>query len=251
MELVSFIKEMKARSKQGLLAVAADGEAVTQIHRFSIGQAEITTVVSRAVEKAAITHMTLENVRNPETGETHDATVYQMEIFPKNPHCPMGHFNTEWTTINGENRYHMNLDLFPAVADSADVEGVRQAMDLVADQYGRDPDALREGLGLQYHMPHWDGPLAAQSGFQMKGLAEDELPLFIAAYRTFWDAYLGLLEQRKDTPYTGEEETLKLKRNGRWLEYVTIKDRAVKAAQAIGVPPEAIVALCYPPSAVF
>ncbi len=251
MDIDAFVEEMKARTKASLLALEGAGEAVTENHRFEIGRAEITTIVSKAVEKAAITHLVLENVPNPVTGETHDATVFQLEVFPQNPHCPMGHFNTEWTTMNGEIRYHMNLDLFPAVIENADLETVREAMNQVADQSGRDAAALREGLRLQYLMPHWEGSLAAQSGLQLKGLGEDELPLFIAAYGTFWEAYTSLFEKRKDTPYTDEEETLKLQRNGRWLEYVTLKDRAVKAAQAIGVPAEAIVALCYPPSAVF
>jgi coproporphyrinogen III oxidase len=173
-----------------------------------------------------------------------------MEIFPENPYCPMGHFNTEWT-MGGAGPYHMNLDLFPAVKVPEDLGTVKGIMDEVADRFGRDKDKIREVLAVQYNMAHWSFPLAAKAGCQLKELKENELDLFITAYRTFFDAYLDILRKRKDTRFNEGETRLKLERNGKWLEYITLKDRAVKMAQAIGVPVEVIISLSYPPSAVF
>jgi hypothetical protein len=51
--------------------------------------------------------------------------------------------------------------------------------------------------------------------------------------------------------FTEEEVKLKHERNGKWLEYLTFKDRAVKMAQAYSVPAELLIGLGFPPSAAF
>ena len=251
MELAAFIEEMKNRAERALLALSGDGRSTAQSFQFGVGRAEITTIRTSAVEKASISHMALEGVPDPVTGNRFDTTVYQMEIFPTNPHCPMGHFNVESTVIGAEATYHMNLDIFPATEHEADAAKLRGVMDAVADRFGLDRTAAREGLGLQYRMPHWPKPLAAMAGFQLKAQREGRRALLYEAYRAFFDAYADTLERRKNEPYTAEEDRARLERNGRWLEYIALKDRAVKAALAIGIPSEVIIALSFPPSAVF
>jgi len=250
MEIMDFVKEMKQRSIRELLEVSGGGKCVEKTHEFKIGRAECISIRGGTIEKAAITHLILEGVKAPGTEEEINAMVYQMEIFPENPYCPMGHFNTEWT-MGGAGPYHMNLDLFPAVKVPEDLGTVKGTMDEVADRFGRDKDKIREVLAVQYNMAHWSFPLAAKAGCQLKELKENELDLFTTAYRTFFDAYLDILRKHKDTRFSEEETKLKLERNGKWLEYITLKDRAVKMALAIGVPVEVIISLSYPPSAVF
>jgi len=38
---------------------------------------------------------------------------------------------------------------------------------------------------------------------------------------------------------------------GKWLEYLSLKDKAVVAAMNLGIPPDVIISLGYPPSCVF
>ena len=42
-----------------------------------------------------------------------------------------------------------------------------------------------------------------------------------------------------------------MRRNGKWLEYLTMKDIAVKMGLGVGIPADVIVNLSFPPSAVF
>ena len=100
-------------------------------------------------------------------------------------------------------------------------------------------------------MPHWDKPLAAMVGCKLMHLHEDKLDLFIDAYRTFFDAYTAILQKRKDSPATDAGMHLKMRRNGKWLEYLTMKDVAVKMGLGVGIPADVIVNLSFPPSAVF
>jgi coproporphyrinogen III oxidase len=250
MKILDFAKEMKERAKKELLEISGGGKCTEETCEFPIGNAEIITIRGGAIEKAAITHLTLKDVPIPGMDKKTDATVYQMEIFPENPYCPMGHFNTEWTTGDSFT-YHMNLDLFPAVKLEEDLAAVRGVMDGVADTFGRDRDKMREGLDVHYNMEHWESPLATKVGCKLLDLKEEEVDLFLSAYHTFFDAYLEILRKRKDTKFSAEDTNLKLERNGKWLEYIAFKDRAIKMAQATGIPTEVLLNLSFPPSAVF
>lgn len=250
MKIDVFVNEMKEKTSGVLLDVSGGGERSEKRYRFQAGNAHIITIRGGAIEKAAITHLVLTGVKPPGAEKSSDGVVYQMEVFPANPFSPMGHFNLQWTA--GEsNSYSMNLDLFPAVKVKEDLAAMRSVMDDVADAFGRDRDEMRKGLDEHYNLTYWESPLAAQVGCKLLHLGEDAVDLFTAAYRTFFDAYAGILRKRKDTPFNAEDQKLKLERNGRWLEYIVFKDRAVKMALAFGMPAEILTGLSFPPSAEF
>jgi coproporphyrinogen III oxidase len=251
MNILDFVHDMKKRALEELLAVSDGGDISTRKFEFAAGRAELSILRGNAIGKASIAHMDLTGITMPGTGQVCDTTVYQMEVFPRNPRCPMGHFNTEWSTMGEQVNYNMNLDFFPAIAVEEDLQVVKEQMNSVAEGFNRNPDESRKGLAVQYHMPHWSGSLASQTGLQLKQLTEGELPLFVAAYHTFFDGYLDILQKRKDTAYSDSDNAQTLDRNNKWLEYITLKDRAIKAGQAIGIPPEVIIGFSYPPSCGF
>ena len=82
-------------------------------------------------------------------------------------------------------------------------------------------------------------------------LKDEDLDLFVAAYETFLGVYLDIISKRKGIAYTESDVQLKLERNGKWLEYIMLKDRAIKAARNQGVPPEVLIEIFLPPSAIF
>ena len=245
-----FVRAMKEKATSGLLEVSGGGKDTEKSYQFEVGSAHIITIRGGAIEKAVISHLILKGVKPPGAEEESDGVVYQMEVFPVNPYCPMGHYSTQWT--RGPSAYYaMNLDLFPAVTVEEDLTAMKQIMDGVADRFGIDRDTMREGQDIQYNMEHWSSPLATKVGCRLMQLEEETLDLFTTAYHTFFDAYLAILKHRKDTPFSEDALRLKLERNGRWVEYLTFKDRAVKMAQAYAVPPEVLISLGFPPCAVF
>jgi len=250
MRIVDFVEEMKETASNRLMDVAGAGKCTREKVPFKSGEADIITVRGGAIEKAAITHITLKGIKPPIGDKPVDYMVYQMEIFPENPYCPMGHFNTEWS-LEGPGPYHMNLDLFPAVRVEEDIASMKKLMDGVADEFKRDRLKMREGLDDHYNMEHWQSPLATMVGCKLLNLNNGELDLFIRAYHTFFDGYLAIAEKRKNAPFKEADSRLKLQRNSRWLEYITIKDQAVRIGLAAGIPPRVLVALSYPPSAAF
>jgi len=250
MKIVEFVEDMKERAVKGLLEVSGGAEYTKEITPFKNHQAEVRTIRGGAFEKAAITHLTFKGLKPPIGDKPVDYMVYQMEIFPENPYCPMGHFNTEWS-LEGPGPYHMNLDLFPAVRVEEDLEKIKKLMDGVADLFSRDRVKMREGLDEHYGMEHWDAPLATMVGCKLLNLKDGEIDLFIKAYHTFFEGYLDIIARRKNTLATEADRKLKLRRNSKWLEYITIKDKAVRLGLDAGIPPQVLIALSFPPSAVF
>ena len=128
---------------------------------------------------------------------------------------------------------------------------MNKLMDGVADLFSRDRDKMREGLDEHYGMEHWDFPLATKVGCKLLNLKDTEIDLFIKAYRTFFEGYLDIIKRRKNTPYTEADSKLKLRRNGKWLEYIAIKDKAIRLGLDAGIPPQVMIALSFPPTAGF
>jgi len=250
MRIVTFVNETKEAVIEKLLEVSGTGTCQRRLVPFSAGEADVAVIRGGAIEKACITHLTMNGIKPPGTEEPIDYMVFQAEIFPENPRCPMGHLNTEWS-LAGPGPYHMNLDLFPAITPSDAVIAARLAMDGVAEAHGIDRDAMRQGLDEHYNMAHWPAPLASNTGCKLLDLQDDRVDLFIAAYHTFFGAFTDILDATKDAPVTESDTALKHRRNGRWLEYITIKDPAVKMGLAAGLPPEVLIDLSYPPSATF
>ena len=250
MTIDEFVENMKQKASKGLLEVSGIGKLSKRIWTFPKGHSEIMVVRGGAIEKAAIQHMTLKGVTMPGVTGEHDAVVYQMEVFPENPYCPMGHFNTEWMTTEPR-RYTINLDLFPAVRVEEDILAMMSAMDVVADRFGRDREKMREMLDTQYTMEHFTTPLATKVGCKFRGLQDNELDLLFNAYETFLDVYLDIINKRKGVECTESDVQLKWERNGKWLQYLMLKDGAIKAGKDQGIPPEVLIEQGFPPSAIF
>jgi len=250
MDIISFVSEAKEHVVNKLMESSEASKLEKQVFSFTAGSAEVSLITGGAIEKASITHMILDNVTPPEGGDPSDYMVFQMEIFPENPSCPMGHFNTEWS-MGADGPYHMNLDIFPAVIIDDDINFIKLEMDKVADKFGVDKGQMRNGLKESYNMGHWDAPLAVNAGCRLLKLTAEKLDLFIDAYYTFFNSYINVFKSRKNTAYNKTLNNLKLKRNGMWLEYLALKDSAIKMAVDIGITPELIIKLGFPPSAMF
>ena len=249
-KIVAFVEKTRERVIEKLLDVSGGGELVRTTVPFKVGQADVAVIRGGAIEKACITHMKLNQVQPPELDRVIDYMVFQVEVFPESPLVPMGHFNTEWG-MTGEGPYHMMIDLFPAVDDEQTCAPARTAMDGVAEVFGVGKQDFRAGLADHYRMGHWDRSLSVEAGCRLMHLGPDQLDLFITSYHVLFKEYCAVFADLKEAPYTQADVKQKLRRNGRWLEYLTLQDVAVKMGLGVGIPPGVLVDLSYPPSAEF
>ena len=250
MTIDEFVENMKQKASEGLLEVSGNGKLSKRTWTFPNGHAEVMVIRGGAIEKAAIQHLTLQGINRPGTTDIFDAVVFHIKIYPENPYCPMGHFNTEWIR-NGLRRYTIVLDLFPAVRVEEDLKAMKAAIDAVADRFGRDKEKIREGLDTQYTMEHFTATLAAKVGLKILEIEEKDLELLFTAHETFLNVYLDIVNKRKGVTYTESDVKLKLERNGKWLQYMMLKDGAIKAGRERGIPPEVLIEMGFPALASF
>ena len=250
MTIDEFAENIKQKASKRLLDVSGTGKLSKQTWNFPNGQVEIMVIRGGAIEKASIMHMKLQDSSRSGMTDEVDHVVYQMEVFPNHPYCPMGHFNTEWATKE-PHLYRMNLELFPAVRVEEDLRAMKAAMDVVADRFGKDREKMREMLDTQYTMEHFAIPLATKVGCKFRGLKDEDLDFFITAYEMFFNVYLDIIEKRKGMTCTESDLQLKLERNGKWLQYLMLKDGAARASRDQGIPPEVLIEFGYPPTAIF
>ena len=250
MTVNELVEDMKQKASKGLLAVSGTGKSSERTWTFPNGHAEVMVVKGGAIDKAAIQYMSLQGVtRVRQTGDF-DGVVLHIVVFPENPYCPMGNLIFEGIT-KGTRRYYMNLDLFPAVRVEEDLAAMKAAMDAVADRFERDREVMREGLDTLYTMEHFPAPLTAKVGCKLLLYEEEDLNFLAAAYDTFLSVYLDIISKRKGISYTESDVHLKLERNGRWLQLLVLREGEIRFAQNQGMPPEIIVEMGFPPSAIF
>ena len=63
--------------------------------------------------------------------------------------------------------------------------------------------------------------------------------------------YLDIINKRKGTACTESDVQLKWERNGKWLQYLMLKDGAIKAGREQEIPPEVLIEQGFPPTAAF
>jgi coproporphyrinogen III oxidase len=174
--------------------------------------------------------------------------VLQIEIFPLSALLPMGHFNIE-RFYAGKNMLNANMDVFPAATPKEYVDALRKQMSQVAEKYGKDQWALSSGLAEQYNMEGWQHPLAARSGFQFKMIPlEENISVIRDGAEVFLKGYMEMVRTLKDRRFSADGDLLKNEMRAHWLEYLLMKDGAVRMGREKGHPFEALRWMGLPPT---
>ena len=208
-------------------------------------------------EKATVSEITLNWPRASKAlvdlqlaGESEPVSVVvlQIEIFPLSPLLPMGHFNIE-RFYAGKNKLTANMDVFPAATPEKDLDFLRKQMAGVAEKYGKDQWALSRGLAEQYSMEGWRQPLAARAGFQFKMVSlEKNFSIARDGAEAFLTGYMEMVDTLKGHPGSTADEEAKNEMRAHWLEYLLMKDGAVRMGRERGHPFEALRWMGLPPA---
>jgi len=174
--------------------------------------------------------------------------VLQIEIFPLSSLLPMGHFNVE-RFYAGKNMLNANMDVFPAATPKEEIDALRKKMSEVAEKYGKDQWQLSSGLAQQYNMDGWQQPLAARAGFQFKMVPLEEYFLMARdGAEVFLNGYMEMVRKLKDRRCSTEDAVLKNEMRTHWLEYLLMKDGAVRMGREKGHPFETLRWMGLPPT---
>jgi len=181
-------------------------------------------------------------------GDPVDIRVIQVEIFPRSSKIPMGHLNIERLDAR-KDIINTNFDVFPASTPEDVIEGVRKKMKAVAEKYGYDHEKLSAGLQKQYNMEEWEKPLSAGAGIQLKMLnLSRAMGIAKEGAETLLSSYADIVRKHKDEEESGKDKLRMNEMRAHWMEYLFLKDGAVKMARARNHPFGAIRLMGMPPT---
>ena len=245
-------ESLQSRVWEHTVPASADPEHIEYNYRH-----EVTVSRGSVFEKATVSEIsinwskaskTLVELKLASASDAVRVLVLQIEMFPLSSLLPMGHFNIE-RFYAGKSMLNANMDVFPAATPREAIDALRKQMSGVAEKYGKDQRALSRGLAEQYAMEGWQHPLAARAGFQLKMVPlEENFSIAGDGAEMFFNGYMEMVEKLKDRPACTADDEAKNEMRTRWLEYLLMKDGAVRMGREKGHPFEALRWMGLPPT---
>ena len=222
--MVAFMDEMDALYF-GTLAELNDSDAVESLV-FPTEWAWHTVQVARGpvVEKAGRMRVIPKKPKADFQSQRVWSRFFSADVHPRSPKAGMLHAAiTMHFDPDGGSAIAGWIDILPGGTPAADVAYLKATMDVLYEKYGIDPAPHRKmslkgspGEGIRRREPAGAG--GSFYGRTLFPVTEQNFSFMTEAYREFMIAYLSLLEQRQDEPYTAEDLAKQdyIRRN--WLE---------------------------------
>jgi len=174
----------------------------------------------------------------PGDGETFFATGISLVLHPLNPHIPTTHANYRYIERGSVGWFGGGADLTPYVLYEEDAVHFHQALKKACD--GHDPrfyPAYKAWCDQYFYLPHrgeargiggiffdhvWPGALEP---IDVTHSMESLYDWWHQAGDSFIDAYLPIVERRRDMPWDDALRAWQLMRRGRYVEFNLMYDR--------------------------
>ena len=210
------------RSGSGISCIIEEGNVLER------GGVAFSHVSGMQMPPAATAH-------RPElAGRRWEAMGVSLVLHPRNPYAPTVHCNVRMFVAMKEGEtpvywFGGSLDLTPYYGFAADVVHFHQTCKDSLAPFGADYyPRYKKWCDDYFQLKHRKEQRGA-GGIFFDDLAEPDFDSTFALIRSVGDhfltAYLPILQQRKDMPYTERERDFQLYRRGRYVEFNLLHDR--------------------------
>lgn len=192
-------------------------------------------------------------------GRTFQAMGVSSVIHPRNPHCPTAHLNVRLFVAEKEGEapiwwFGGGFDLTPYYGYEEDCIHWHQTCQDLCAPFGSDVyKNYKKACDEYFYLLHRKEPRGV-GGLFFDDLNEDGFEQGLAFIQAvglgFLEAYVPILNRRKDTPYTQTEREFQLYRRGRYCEFNLIYDRGTLFGLQSGGRTESIL-MSMPPEVKF
>ena len=231
----------------GLTRVIEDGDF------FERGGVNFSHVMGDGMPASATAH-------RPElAGRRFEAMGVSLVLHPRNPHCPTVHMNVRCFVALADGKapvwwFGGGMDLTPYYPIEDDVRHFhRTCRNAVLPFGGEDEYArLKDWCDRYFFLKHRNEPRGV-GGLFFDDLGADGQTDFDTAFgltrevgESFIDAYLPIIERRRDMPYGERERDFQAYRRGRYVEFNLVFDRGTLFGLQSGGRTESIL-MSMPP----
>ena len=186
----------------------------------------------------------------PGDGVAFTAAGISLVLHPRNPLVPTVHANFRFLTKGDASWFGGGADLTPYYPYREDVIHFHKAWRDVCTRHGPPVDYAKfKAWCDEYFFLKHRGETRGVGGLFFDDLHEDPAADFAylrAVGDGFLDAYLPIVERRKDTPYGERERQFQLYRRGRYVEFNLVFDRGTLFGLQSGGRTESIL-MSLPP----
>ena len=188
-------------------------------------------------------------------GRSFEAMGVSLVIHPHNPYIPTSHANVRFFIAekDGEDPvwwFGGGYDLTPYYGNQQDCEHWHRTAKEACDGFGEDMyPRLKQQCDKYFYLRHRDEPRGVGGVFfdDLNDLGFDQSFAFMRAIGdSYVDAYLPIMQRRREHPFGERERNFQLYRRGRYVEFNLVYDRGTLFGLQTGGRTESIL-MSMPP----
>jgi len=185
-------------------------------------------------------------------GRAFEAMGVSLVLHPRNPYCPTVHLNVRFFSTQGENPvwwFGGGMDLTPYYGFEDDARHFHATCKKALAPFGTElHPKYKRWCDEYFHLRHRNEPRGI-GGIFFDDLAEGfAFDLVKSVGDHFLEAYVPILERRKELPYGERERSFQAYRRGRYVEFNLVYDRGTLFGLQSGGRTESIL-MSLPPRA--
>ncbi len=163
----------------------------------------------------------------PGEGDDFFATGISLVLHPRNPRAPTVHANFRYIEKGDRKWFGGGADMTPYYLYDEDAVHFHQAWKDACELHGQDLyPRYKKDCDEYFYLPHRNEARGIGGiFFDYVDADEDSLAMWQDLGRAFVDAYLPILQRRKDEPCGERERLHQLQRRGRYVEFNLLYDR--------------------------
>ena len=200
-----------------------NGSAETETRLVDLEKArhEVTVARGDVLEKAGWDTNQTKMADPPYVPEAVWDQYLEMDFHPRTPLLGQLHATIYFTYMaDGSSAIAGYMDYTPGTWIDEDIAYMKRAVDQVFEQHDHDVEHYRQMLYKDYHKDRLQAACIGAAFYvrPMLNINEANLSFVQKAHETFVNAYLDVLDKRKDQPFTEEDLTKQAGMRKRWLE---------------------------------
>ena len=221
----------------GTTCIVEDGQV------FERGGVNLSRVQGRQLPPSA-------SASRPElSGRSYDAMGVSLVLHPRNPFCPTVHMNVRFFSAGDTWWFGGGMDLTPYYGFEEDARHFHATCKAALEGFDKDYyPRFKRWCDEYFHLRHRGEPRGI-GGIFFDDLAEHaSFGLVQSVGDHFLNAYLPILERRKNLPFGERERRFQAYRRGRYVEFNLVYDRGTLFGLQSGGRTESIL-MSLPPRA--
>ncbi len=204
----------------------------------------------RVLERAAIGHSHVWGQESPLTGQPFQGGGVSLIVHPANPHAPSVHMNLRRFEQDDGGWFGGVVDLNPmGFPYDEDTETFHAVLEEVCQAHGHPYEAYAEACRDYFEIPHRDRNRGVGGIFFDRLASQDpeaDLAFIEDIGEVFLDAYLPILDRRKDQAFDEGDRQRQLEHRGYYAEFNLVYDEGTRFGFETQADPEAFLASLPP-----